>query len=99
MKEKKIIAFDLYDTCFEFTVPSRSYTQLLSTAGLYTYRKEIRNAFMTSGKNIEDIISEIAPNAKMYKHIEKFHEKINNELLSVQLFPETISVLSLLREK
>ncbi|MCX6824226.1 MAG: HAD family hydrolase [candidate division SR1 bacterium] len=101
MKEKKLIAFDLYDTCFEFTLPGAnlSYKKLFTDLGVLNKRHELKKILITSCRNIEDILSDICPDTKFQKHLENYYDNIKSEIDSVQLFPETVSVLSELKNR
>ncbi len=99
MKPKKVIAFDLYDTCFEFTLPQANiaYTQLFSSLGLTKQNHRLRKILLTSSKDIEDILLEKFPDLDIHTHLDAYHHDLRDEILSVQLFPETLSVLSALK--
>lgn len=101
MKEKKLIAFDLYDTCLEFTVPGDqlSYKQLFYNLGIQKYKKDIKEILLTSQRSIEDIVTDFCPEAKIQTAMKRYKENYNNEMASIQLFPETIDVLSSLKER
>jgi HAD superfamily hydrolase (TIGR01549 family) len=101
MKDKKLIAFDLYDTCLEFTIPSEqlSYKQLFYDLGLQRHRKDIKNILLISQKNIEDIVTDFCPEAKTHTAMERYQENYQNEIESIQLFPETKDILSALKDR
>jgi len=102
MKEKKLIAFDLYDTCFTFTVPQErlSYKQIFSDLGIpMDKRIELRNVLLTSHKTMEDVLSTLIPSAQIDRFIDTYYANLRKEVQSVQLFPETQPTLSVLREK
>lgn|GEM_PF-1658892 len=101
MKEKKLIAFDLYDTCFEFKTPKDqlSYKQLFHDAGIANQRKALKEILLTSQRSVEDILADTCPDAKMHIHLEKYYENLRNEIAAIELFPETKDVLSSLKEK
>jgi hypothetical protein len=93
MKEKKLIAFDLYDTCFAFTIPQEnlSYKKLFSDLGVSEKRHELKEALLNSHKSIEDILHNICPDVQIaHKHMNKYYANLSNEIGSVQLFPETM---------
>lgn len=101
MEGKKLIAFDLYDTCLEFTVPQEtlSYKKLFSDLGVLNKRKELKYALLTSCRSVEDILSDIIPGIQVANFMDDYTATLHHEIMSVQLFPETQSTLSLLRNR
>lgn len=101
MKEKKLIAFDLYDTCFAFTLPQAKfpYKQLFSDLGILNSKHELKEILLTSHRSIEDIVYNILPHTDIDIHLKTYYNNLHNQIESVQLFPETVSVLSALKER
>lgn len=58
--KKKLIAFDLYDTCFEFKTPNDqlSYKQLFHDTGIANQRKILKEILLTSHRSIKDILAD-----------------------------------------
>jgi FMN phosphatase YigB (HAD superfamily) len=99
MKEKKLIAFDLFDTCFDLPQANISYKNLFSALGISDRRRELKKILLTSRKSMEEILSEFLPHQNIQFHLSTYHENICNEVDSVRLYPETLSVLSDLKDK
>lgn len=99
MNTKKLIAFDLFDTCFALQQDNLSYKQLFTDLGVLDRKKELKNILLTSRRSIEDILSDFIPDAKIHYFLDKYNDNLYNEIQSAQLFPETVEVLSILKEK
>ncbi len=99
MQEKKLIAFDLFDTCFDLPQANISYRKLFSALGILERRRELKKILLTSRKSMEEILSEFLPHQDIQSHLATYNENIRNEVDSVCLYPETLSVLSDLKNK
>ncbi|EKD24827.1 MAG: HAD superfamily hydrolase [uncultured bacterium (gcode 4)] len=99
MKEKKLIAFDLYDTCFSIQGEHLCYAQLFSDLWISDRRRELKKVLLTSNTPIENIIPDILPKNKIDEYLYIYRNALRNEINSVWLFPETSSVLFALKER
>lgn len=99
MQEKKLIAFDLYDTCFHFTVPHIAYQEIFSVLNNRDIQRSLKNQLLTTREDIGDILSTRLPQRKIDKYLENYHYHVRSELASVQLFLETTAVLSELKHR
>ena len=99
MKEKKLIAFDLFDTCLELQQPNISYKQLFSDLWIYDRKPELKEILLTSHRSMEDILADFVPDAKIHYFVDIYNKNLHNEIHSAQLFPETEFVLSALKNR
>ncbi len=101
MKDKKLIAFDLYDTCFSFDTSkeSTSDAEFFSGLGISHIQHELRKILMTSHRSIEDVLSNLLPKYDMHVQLEQYYRDVSKKISSVQLFPETESTLMALHQR
>ena len=99
MQEKKLIAFDLYDTCFHFTLPHIAYQEFFSVLNDSDIQRSLKNQLLTSRESLEDILSTRLPQREINKYLDAYHYNVRSEVASVELFPETQSVLSELKHR
>lgn len=99
MKDKKLIAFDLYDTCFALQEPNISYKKLFSDLGITERRRELKDILLTSHRSIEDILSDMLPDQKISTYLDVYYDMFCHEIWSTKVFPETLSVLSTLKAR
>ena len=101
LMEKKLIALDLYDTCFEIKAKSVSYDRLFSALHVFDKNKKraFKQAVMMSQQSIGDILSQEFPDFDFSLFLTKYNDLLQQEMDSVQLFPETQSTLASLRER
>lgn len=93
----QLIAFDLFDTCITIPDINRAYISLFADAKISSQQKEIRNLLLTSSDSLEHILARfhIYPSSEQLSH---FALAVSDEIRSVLIFPETIPVLSSLRD-
>ncbi len=85
MKEKKLIAFDLYDTCFSIENANMAYRQLFFDLWVSDKKRELRKILLTSNKSIEEILSDIFNHQK---------NEWNEVLLDDWIIPTTWEILN-----
>lgn len=94
----KAIIFDLYNTLIYFDKEVRTYKNLFSDLGIDSELelKLAKKIVMTKNFNsLEEVVQELKPNTDISLDIYK--NQIQSKINSVQLYPETISVLKTLK--
>ena len=103
MQDKKLIAFDLFDTCMEFTITkpqeNQEYDKLFANLGILERKREIQKILLTTNRDIENIIKDMIPGTNIDDFLKIYYQHIKKELASVELFPETKNTLSKIRDK
>lgn len=94
MENKKLIAFDLFDTCLYIPRAIGSpRAKLYKILWITENRKEIGDKLLTSEKTIEEIIWEIVPKEKRKGNMQTYHNEFSAYINSAKLFPETKETL------
>lgn len=94
----KAIIFDLYNTLIYFDKEVRTYKNLFSDLGIDSELelKLAKKLVMTKNFNsLEELVQELKPNTDISLNLHK--NQIQSKIDSVQLYPETISVLKILK--
>jgi len=96
----KAVIFDLYDTLIYFNVKMQSYRKLfidLNVDEKLELEKAKNIALTENFINLDALVNRLRPEASI--NIQIYENMIENEVKSVKLYPETLSVLQRLKDK
>jgi HAD superfamily hydrolase (TIGR01549 family) len=96
----KAVIFDLYDTLIYFNVKMQSYRKLfidLNVDGKLELEKAKNIALTEDFINLDALVNRLRPEASI--NIQIYENMIENEVKSVKLYQETLSVLKRLKDR
>lgn len=94
MKQKKLIAFDLYDTCIHHPHRSSEYRNILSSWVSQETIEQIRELLQIQPVNIDDLWLDIPENL-----IKDFKNLDNKNIENTKIYPDTLDTLIALKER
>lgn len=100
MSTMKAVIFDLYDTLIYFNVKMQSYRKLfidLNVDGKLELEKAKNIALTENFINLDELVNRLSPEASI--NIQIYEDMIENEVKSVKLYQETLSVLKRLKDR
>ena len=97
MKQKKLIAFDMYKTCLDIEGEEKLFLLLSELLGIE--RRNIVDFFLTKNIPLEDAMKNLGiPQEHISELVTIYRSAEENVLKSVKLFPETMTTLSKLKK-
>ncbi len=98
MRDIKAVVFDLYGTLIYLSsVSNKAYARLFSDLGLAGDKEAGRIALTEDFDDLDSLVRRVIPNICIDPF--PYEQQVKSEVSSAQLYPETIKVLSELREK